>query len=347
MFASSDSRQAGSLAAEVRPKNRPRILASELTLAETRAYDQFVATAPSGHYSQTRDWARVATAGKPFTPLYFLVRQDEQVVGAALVLRSCQGGLALPFAQVERGPVTSGAEALPGVLAALRRCCLAQGIVRLSVMPYWVGQDKAAAETLLQQAGFADRQHFAGRHARTLRLDLTALDEGNPWNASGLSKVRQNIGRASRAGASVRLGRREDIAAFRDMQASLLASEGKKPPAAAWYEAVGDYFLSPGRAMFVSEFEGAVISAIFITLHNGVATYALGATTNLPLRFSKTVLAMTEAILWAKAAGAHTFDLGGVPMEGDSDPKRVSIAEFKHSYSRNEVLLVHEHVRWF
>jgi hypothetical protein len=345
MFASSDT-QAGSIAAQIRSGGQ-HILASELTLAEARAYDQFVATAPSGHYSQTRAWARVATAGKPFAPLYFLARENHRVVGAALVLRSSPGGFPLPFAQAERGPITSDPEALPGVLAALRRCCLARGIVRLSVMPYWTGQDQAATETLLQAAGFADHQHFAGRHARTLRLDLLAFDEKKPWSTSGLSKVRQNVGRAVRAGASVRTGRREDLAAFRDMQASLLAFEGKKPPAAAWYEAVGDYFLNPARAMFVSEFEGAVISAIFITLHNGVATYALGAATDRPLRFSKTVLAMTEAILWAKAAGAHTFDMGGVPMAGDTDPKRVSIAEFKHSYSRTEALLVHEHVRWF
>lgn len=340
----SDTRPAWSIAPTFQ---QDVLLASELTQAEARAYDQFVATAPSGHYNQTRAWARVACAGKPFTPLYFLAWRDGRVNGAALLLRSCLHGIALPFAQIERGPVTADAEALPDVLAGLRRSCLARGIFRLSVMPYWTQGHRAKVESALTDAGFADRQRFAGRHARTLRLDLTAMDERKPWSASGLAKVRQNIGRAVRAGATVRPGRREDLAPFRDMQASLLALEGKKPAAPAWYEALGDYFLKPGAAMYVSEFEGSVISAIFITLHNGVATYALGATANLPLRFSKTVLPMTEAILWARAAGAHTFDMGGVPMQGDTDAKRASIAEFKHSYSRTEVLLVHEHVRWF
>ena len=218
-------------------------LASELTVTDGRAYDQFVATAPAGHYTQTRAWARVATAGRPFAPLYFLARRAGTVIGAGLVLRSCFGVVPLPFAQLERGPVCARLEDLPEVLAALRHCCLQRGIFRLSVMPYWTGDDRAKVEKILSAAGFTDCQRFAGRHVRTLRLDLTALNSEKPWSASGLSKVRQNIGRASRTGASARLGRREDLAAFRAMQASLLAPEGKKPPPDAWYQALGDYFL--------------------------------------------------------------------------------------------------------
>ncbi len=323
------------------------VLTSELTALEARAYDQFVATAPSGNTNQTRAWARVATTGRPFTPLFFLARRGNQVVGAGLVLRSHLGILPLPAAQVERGPVTARPDDLPEVLAALRQKCLARGILRLSVMPYWTGSERAAVGPLLVDARFTDCQRFAGRHARTLRLDLATLDNENPWNLSSLSKVRQNIGRAARAGATVRPGRREDLAAFRDMQASLLALDGRKPPAAAWYSALGDYFLKPGAGMFVCEFEGEVISAIFITLHNGIATYALGAASGRPLKFSKTVLAMAEAILWARRAGAHSFDMGGIPMLGDPDAKRTSIAEFKYSYARTEALLVHEHLRWF
>jgi lipid II:glycine glycyltransferase (peptidoglycan interpeptide bridge formation enzyme) len=328
-------------------QNLVAVLASKLTLADGRAYDQFVATAPAGHYTQTRAWARVATAGRPFKPLYFLAHRGGMVVGAGLVLRTRFGVVPLPAAQLERGPVCAKPEDLPEVLAALRYCCLARGILRLSVMPYWTGDGRAKAETVLTAAGFADCQRFSGRHVRTLRFDLTALDAEKPWNASFLSKVRQNIGRASRAGATVRPGRREDLKVFQAMQASLLAQEGKKSPPDTWYEALGDYFLGPGAAMFVCDFEGAPVSVIFITLHNGIATYALGATSGHLLKFPKTVLPMAEAILWARQAGAHTFDMGGVPMKGDPDAKRASIAEFKHSYSHTEALLVREHMRWF
>ena len=325
------------------------ILTSTLSATDTFAYDQFVATVRGSHYSQTRAWAPVATAGKPFVPHFFLARREGSVVGVGLVLRTRLGGLPLPIAQVERGPVCATPQDLPDVLAVLHRCCLARGIVRLAVMPYWTDHERAVASGFLRGLGFADCQRFAGRHARTLRLDLTALASGDPFGSSGLAKMRQNIGRATRAGASARLGRREDLAAFRALQVSLLAQEGRKAPASAWYEALGDYFLDEsGRgAMFVCEHAGEVVSAIFVTLHGGIATYALGATSGQPLRFSKTVLPMSEAILWARDAGARTFDMGGIPMPGDPDSKRASIAEFKHSYSRTAVSLVHEHVRWF
>ena len=323
------------------------LLAAKLTPPDETAFDAFVATARSGHYTQTRAWARVATAAGSFQALHFLARRGERVAGAGVLLRTRLFGLPLAFAQLERGPVAASLEDLPEVLAALRRRCLERGIVRLSVMPYWDGEDRFKAQAILSEAGFADCQRFAGRHARTLRLDLDALDAANPWNSSGLAKVRQNIGRARRAGATARPGRREDVAAFRTMQASLLAGEGRKPPPQAWYDALGEYFLAPGQAMFVGEFQGAPVSVIFITLHNGVATYALGASSGQRMEFAKTVLPMTAAILWAREAGAHTFDMGGIPMPGDDDAKRASIAEFKHSYSRTEAQLVHEHVRWF
>jgi len=320
-------------------------LTPALSPANGVAYDQFVATAPAGHYTQTRAWASVAAAGRPFQPLFFLAQRGGAVVGAGLVLQSRLGPFRLPFAQVERGPIATLSD-MPEVLAALRRVCLARGIVRLSVMPYRSGDEREETEKTLRNERFNDFQRAAGRHVRTLRIDLNALDAANPFGGSTLSKVRQNIGRAERAGATVRRGRREDLAAYRTLNQALLAQEGRSGPAAAWYEAIGDYILSEG-AMFVCEHGGKVISAILITRHGGMATYALGASSGDPLKFSKTVLPMTEAILWARAAGAHSFDLGGVPMAGDAEAKRISIAEFKYSYSRTEIDLVYEHVRWF
>lgn len=323
------------------------VLTPELAPADAWAYDQFVAMGPGVHYSQTRAWAPVAAAGKPFVPLYFLARRKGHPVGAALLLRTRLGGIAMPVAQAERGPVCS-ADDLPDVLQALRRACLGRGIARLSVMPYGAGDARGELEKTLREQGFTDVQRPAGRHVRTLRIDLDALDSHNLFGAPFLSKVRQNIGRAQRAGATGRRGRHEDLAAFRAMEEAAAAQQGHRPPAPVWYEAIGDYFLRGGRgAMFVSEAEGEVISAVFVTLHDGVATYVVGASSTRPLKFSKTVLAMAEALQWARHSGAHTFDMGGIPMAGDTDAKRAAIAEFKFSYSRTAVDLVHEHVRWF
>jgi lipid II:glycine glycyltransferase (peptidoglycan interpeptide bridge formation enzyme) len=312
------------------------------------AYDSFVATTRGSHYSQTRHWAKVATTAKPFAPCYFLARRDGRVVGAALVLRTkVLRALAMPFAQVERGPVCDDPADLPDVLESLLGQASCHGILRLSVMPYWAGEAKPRVEEILRQHGFVDVQSFGGRHVRSLRLNLASLPADELFAGSALSQVRQNIRRAERAGAIARRGQKKDLNAFRELHGQLLRLEGKRPPAAAWYEALAEYFLSERGAMFVCEHQDKVIAAIFLARHGTVATYVMGASSADELRFPKMVLPMASAIAWAKQNGVMSFDLGGIPMEGDADAKRVSIAEFKYSISRTEIDLVHEHVRWF
>jgi len=326
------------------------VYASALSAHDGKAYDSFVASAADGHFSQTQAWAKVATASKPFAPFYFLARRNGRVVGAALLLRTQLGrALPLPFAQIERGPVCGEPEHLPEILNSLLEQTRRRGILRLSVMPYWAGEAKERAERLLRQQGFADKQSFGGRHARSLRLDLTSLTEDNLFAGRALFKVRQNIGRAERAGASARPGRPEDLTAFRHLHEELMHLESKRPPGPAWYDALADYFVQPeGRgAMFVCEHQGKVVSAIFVARHGRLATYILGASSRQALRFPKMILPMAAAIAWAKRNGVESFDLGGIPMNGDSDTKRASIAEFKHSFAREAIDLAHEHVRWF
>jgi lipid II:glycine glycyltransferase (peptidoglycan interpeptide bridge formation enzyme) len=133
------------------------------------------------------------------------------------------------------------------------------------------------------------------------------------------------------------------------MHEQLLHLEGKQPPAAAWYEALAGHFLSCEErgAMFVCEHQGNVVAAVFVARHGALATYVMGASSGQELRFPKMILPMAAAITWAKANEVECLDLGGIPMEGDVDAKRASIADFKRSISRTEVAFVHEHVRWF
>lgn len=324
------------------------LFSHRLSVDDAADYDAFVASAPSGHYSQTRSWTPVAVASKPVTPYYFLLRKDGHVIGAALVLRARLGGLPLPIAQVERGPVCQRKEDLPEVLDALKACTLRHGIARLSVMPYWT-EEPRVIDSWLEREGFADHQSFAGRHARSLRIDLAEIAVAEPFAAPSLAKVRQAIRRAERAGASARQAQPSDLVAFRRMHEELLRLSGKSLPGEAWYAALADYFFAPASqgAVFVSEFEGEIIAAVLIPRHDGLATYAMGASSGRNFKFPKMILPLAHAIVWAKQVGARSFDLGGIPLEGDTDPKRASIAEFKYGFSHTEISLVHEHVRWF
>ncbi len=326
------------------------VWSSRLSVADGEAYDSFVATARSGHYSQTRSWAKVATAAKPCAPCYFLTRRDGRVVGAALVLRTrVLGALALPVAQIERGPVCDDPDDMPDVLESLLGQTRRHGILRLLVMPYWVDEARPRIERSLKERGFSDVQSYAGSHVRALRLDLSPLSAHDPFAGNEFTKLRKELRRSERAGATSRRGREEDVDKFRGMLEQRLRSEGRRVPEKSYYDALKGHFLSceNQRTMFVGEYEGDVVSAIFVTRHGSVAAYVAGASSSRELSFSKMVQPMSCAVLWAKKQGSASFDFGGMPMQGDTDPKRNSIALFKRSFSRTEIDLVHEHVRWF
>ena len=63
--------------------------------------------------------------------------------------------------------------------------------------------------------------------------------------------------------------------------------------------------------------------------------------------FGKSLLPIMRAIEWAQEQGCRTFDLGGIPLEDDRDPKRLAIAEFKSGISKARIRLVQQHARWF
>lgn len=324
------------------------VWASELSEADGKAYDTFVATASGAHFSQTRDWADVAAATRQCVPRYFLARRNGSVIGTALVLRSWVG-MPLPIAKVDRGPVCEDPGDLPDVIRVLSHQARRHGVLCLSVMPYWSETQKHTAEQALQSCRFVDVQTIAGSHVRALRLDLSSLSLAAPFAGSEFTKLRKELRRAERAGATVRRGTETDIDAFRDMMELRSRSEGKHGYKAAYFEALKRYF-SPDngtRAIFVGEYEGEPVSVILATNHGPLAIYVAGASSDRNLSFSKMILPMAKAVLWGKEQGCAMFDFGGMPMVGDTDPKRNAIALFKRSFSRTEIALVHEHVRWF
>lgn len=326
------------------------ILSARLSAADGAAYDDFVARARGGHYSQTRAYAQLATAAKRFTPLFFLAyNEGGAAVGAALILRATAFGLPLPFAGCERGPVCDRISCLAEIIAHVRALALRRGILRLSLMPYFADDQKPVVEGILREQGFADVQHFAGRHVRSLRLDLTRLDPADPFAGRALAKLRQNINRAKRAGATARIGGHADIPAFAQMQARLLQLENKRPPTEGWYAALGEYLGTDHErgAIFVCEKDGETVSAVVMLRHGPLMVYAMGASSEAGGRFPKMVLPLGAAMEWAIQNNIAQFDLGGIPMEGDDDAKRLGIAEFKHSFAGAEIHFVHEHASWF
>jgi hypothetical protein len=316
-----------------------------LSPTDAAAYDAFVDRARGGAWAQARAWAPVAVAGRRFTSRWLLVRGRGRVLGAALVLRPrAVGPLALPVAIVERGPVVDDLADLAEVLAALRRACPG----RVQVMPYWADDEADRAERILADAGFNASAAFDGAHARTLRVDLTdKKDEAAIFAGKQGESLRRKLRQADKAGAVARRGGRADLARLEALYAELMAGQGKGDKPRAYWDALGA-LVDEGRrgAVFLCEHEGACVSALYASRHGRLATFVLGASSGVAKEFSKMAPAMAAAIRWAHAEGCEAFDMGGIPLEGDPDEKRKSIAQFKLDFAKVPVRLVREHARW-
>jgi hypothetical protein len=324
----------------------------ELEGSEAREYDRFVLDAPCGHFAQTRAWAPVARRSRPCEVRFFLAKEGGRIVGSALVLRGRAGPLRLPFAHVERGPVCARTDDVARVLTALAAETRRRGVARLTVMPYWSGESAVRVQDALRSTRFRDAQGLDGSHAVTLRVDLSPPSDDAVLAGGSRAQLRRLWREAVRAGATVRTGAREDMASHRGLLLRRLSAEGTRDKPESWYDALASLLArheagGTTGALFVCEHGGATVGTALVLRHGPLATYVQGATSPSRTPFSKSVLPLVAAIRWARAQGCREFDLGGIPLPEDSDPKRAAIAHYKAHFSKTRVRLVRAHGRWF
>lgn len=312
-----------------------------LRATDAADFDAFVDRAHGGAYPQARAWAPVAVAGRRFAVRYFLARRAGEVVGAGLVLRPrAVGPIVAPAAILERGPVVDRIEDLPDVLRALRRRLPG----RVQVMPYFADEEAKAVERVLAENGFQSVHEFSSAHARTLRVDLMPKDL---FAGKAGESLRRKIRQAEKAGATTRKGTSADMPVLERLYADLMRGQDRSGKPRAYWDALGRIVDDGQRgAIFLAEHEGEAISALYVAKHGPLATFVIGASGQQERSFSKTVPSMTAAIRWAKDEGCTAFDMGGIPMEGDTDDKRRRIAQFKLDFAKNPVDLVREYARW-
>jgi hypothetical protein len=309
-------------------------------------YDAFVLGSPGGHPFQTRTWATVAGSDPRVALSYVLIETQGRLVGCALVSRPRIPIIPLPWAWIDRGPVVHDAGDLPACLDALERAARGERLLRLRVMPYWAGDDAERAERALAACGYKDVQRADGPHARTLRLALPAGGD-DPLRGKASAQIRWRVRQAERAGAEARHGMAGDWGRVRALHASLMERQGKRGRPEGWWRQLEAFVADDTRgAMFVCIHETRLVAACVVIRHGPVATYAWGASVDDRLAFTKAVLPLVAAVRWAAKAGCNVFDLGGIPLPGDHDPKRNSIALLKRDFGGTPLPLAREHARW-
>jgi hypothetical protein len=294
---------------------------ARLSAEDGTAYDALV---ERGHFLQTRIAAALARAGRARQVRYVLVRAGGQLVGAAQLLRLG------PLAWIERGPVTTAA-ALPVTLAAIERAARRRAVAWLQISPYL---DDGATPSL-RALGYQAEPGFAGLHRHTGRLAI-GRSEDELLAGPARAKLRTEIRRALRHGARART---DD-----PVGPMLLARLAGRP--ASWGRAVAGLVATGTCAVVVGHDAAGPVGGVLVSAHGGLATYLAGAAIADSRPYGKLLLPLVGAIAWARARGVSTFDVGGLPAPGDTDPKRAAIARFKAMFAPDPVALIPPHRRW-
>jgi lipid II:glycine glycyltransferase (peptidoglycan interpeptide bridge formation enzyme) len=314
----------------------------ELSTSERSAFEDFVVGAAGGHFAQTPSWDRIVRTTRSVTTRYFIARREGAIVGAARVTHP-KFGVPLPVASVERGPVVARVAELRPILDSLSRIARRHGVARLNVMPYWTGGEAKAANALLREEHFRDIQTADGSHARTLRVDL----RDDPFAGGDRETLRRKLRKADEAGVRVTRAGTGAVFPIHALHEQMMRIQGKSTKPLAYFKALDDVFVRSDRgAFFLATQSEDVLAAVCVLLHGEVATFVVGASGGGQRKFSKMAPALAEAMRWSKLKGAKVFDLGGIPVDDDRDPKRLAISQFKFDFSKRPILLTREHARF-
>ena len=264
----------------------------------------------NGHILQTEAWGQFKSS---FGWRAETVRAGES---AALVLfRTLPLGLTLAY--VPRGPQVdwNAPDQLQRLVAAVDGAGRARHAICLKLEPDL--PDTPGYAQCLAGLGFRASPHSV-QPRRTLVVSLAGGEA--EILARMKPKTRYNIGLADKKGVSARPARGpEDMERFTALMATTGARDGFAVHAPDYYQKAYALFQARGWCeLFLAEYEGQVLAGVMVFAHGQGAWYFYGASSDQERNRMAPYLAQWEAMRWAKANGAVSYDLWGVPDEDEA-----------------------------
>ncbi len=300
----------------IKSQNKTLTLYNRRMLPTAAAWDDFVQAHSRPHILQTSAWGRLKSD-------YGWQAETVQAgdAGALVLFRRAMG---LSLAYVPRGPLVDweDREQLAALLARLDAVCRARGAFCLKLEPDL--PDGAACAQALRQLGFRPSAQTV-QPRRTLIVDLAGAQAEVLGRMK--QKTRYNIGLAGKKGVQARLADGEaDLRCFTDLMAATGARDGFGVHAASYYRRAYELFHPAGQCELVlAEYQGQALAGVMVFALAARAWYFYGASSDRERNRMAPYLAQWEAMRWAQARGAATYDLWGVP---DADEGKLE-AEFE------------------
>lgn len=306
-------------------------------------WDDFIGSTPHGSHLQTEGWARVQEA-RGWRPFGLVVTSGDEVVSQAMVvMRSIRAFGNIAY--VAGGPLV----AAPGLRARQASIESLTGFARAErVRLLVVGAPPEEPDTMvaLLDRGFGPT-HITITLPATVKLDLQP-DEDDLL--SGMkSKMRYNVRKALRSGATVRQGTSADVPTLHCLIGATASRQGFVVPPLAHFQAMHDILAVQDQArLFIAELEGVPVAAILAVTWGDTVVYKRGGWSGEASEHRPNELLHWTAIRWAKDNGYRWYDFDGIDptvaeavLRGEPIPpsNTESVSRFKLGFGGTPVLL--------
>jgi lipid II:glycine glycyltransferase (peptidoglycan interpeptide bridge formation enzyme) len=267
--------------------------------------------------------------------------QRGEPVFASLVMRRWVPGTSFYAGIVPRGPVFDDLELALSIWDDYERQLTLCNLCSIEIHPFWERLQAGKLRSFLIRRGYAfmpENQY----HTETLTLDLTPSEEAI---FNGLKGSRRNlIRKAMKMGISVRPVRNsEEMRKFWEMYHQMCLNKEIGCWPRKRFESVRRYSQEfPSQcACLIGWLNGDLVGGNIILRHGDIAEVTRGGgSTRCSNGVPKTDLILWESILWAKRAGAKTYDFGGITPDAEKGTPEWGINRFKMEFTRNHVSLL-------
>jgi peptidoglycan pentaglycine glycine transferase (the first glycine) len=276
---------------------------------DARTWNDFVRSR-GGHVLQSTAWAELKSRFGWSAQRIALARADTFIAGAQLLFRRLPLGLV--FAYIPRGPVADPQDraTFAALLDALCATARARGAFVLKVELNTQAPSPVSGLSDGGGLGVGIPSHPI-QPRTTIHVDLTR--DLDTILAQMKPKWRYNIRLAERKGVTVRAGSADDIATFYRLLQVTGARDAFAIHSEDYYRAAFDLFTAQDAArLFVAEYGGEPLAAIFVTAFGEEAIYLYGASGNAHREVMPNHALHWHAMQWAKSRGCTRYDLWGI-----------------------------------
>ena len=198
-------------------------------------------------------------------------------------------------------------------------------------------QEDGEFKKIIYDLGYKTKDNIKGvndviQPKYVFRLDLRNKTEEELLK-SFESKTRYNIRLAIKKGVTVREGTREDLKIFYDIMKTTGSRDSFFIRPLSYFEKIYDEMKPKHVKLFIAEYEGEPIAAVFPILYGNKVWYLYGGSSNKHRNLMPNYLLQWEMIKWALENKCDWYDFRGVSGFKDENDPQYGVYKFKKGFN--------------